>query len=123
MRAVLAETAGATGGLVFFAAADFFAVPFLVDDVPLRVPDSLLEVTRRDLGDAFAVAETRVDLLFPVAEVVVRDFGSDLDLLFAETFEFRGFVPAADLRLSRRWIFAIASTSSSFRIPCQPSTP
>lgn len=78
-----------------------------------------LEVDLGELGELLAVGGWGL--------VVVRDLdrGDDLLVLALLPLAADPLEDGADLafRRSRRWVLLIASTSSSFRIPCQPAMP
>ncbi|WP_315861487.1 hypothetical protein [Stieleria tagensis] len=100
--------------------------------------DLLLRDALRDdlFGDALEVAVT-VDVDLPADGAPFFDFIDELldfvppDLLLldleAVPFDCEGDFDCApdaeDFRRSRRWVLLIASTSSSFRMPCQPAMP
>ena len=97
MRAVLAETRGGFScGIGLLTLDFFFGAAFF--DARLVAPDALM------------VDDDRA-LLFGLE---FEAFAFDFDLAAASAFAFR---------LNRRWTLVIASTNSSFRIPCHPATP
>ena len=114
MRAVFAETRGAgtlLGWLVGFFLDDFFATPFFRAD-PLLLA----------LADDFGFAGCFLDVIAARGELAFALEDDDFEATGFGDEDF-DFAEEAAFRLNRLCTLTIASTNSSFFIPCQPSMP